>query len=311
MVDVQLTPNTHLLICRTIFCGNLSQEAACCAINANIVLDSGRQIKIYSLILSEIRNKFLYNALPSNDDDDGSSYTGATVVDTVAGYYGGETDQVILLDYGSLYPNIMRAYDICPSRYVMASSAKAITEPGVTFKSYKINEHLTVRIATPSQDADVKPPMTVILTKLIAERTAVRKLLKAETDPVKKTVLQCRQLSRKVSCNSAYGLLGSKKGYLSLPELAALITSQGRYLLTVASDIIVDDYGGTIVAGDTDSCMFTIPEGHHPGKTRMQYVFEQGAIIGQAVTDVIPEELEFELEGVLWPSIYYKKKVGT
>jgi DNA polymerase elongation subunit (family B) len=58
----------------------------------------------------------------------------------------------------------------------------------------------------------------------------------------------------------------------------------------------------------TDSVMFTIPPATHPGKTRMQYVFEQGAIIGQAVTDSIPEELVFELEGVLFPSIYYKKK---
>jgi DNA polymerase elongation subunit (family B) len=245
-------PSTHLRICHITCCGDL-QEAACCCINANIVLDSGRQIKVISLILSEIRDKYLYNALPQSKEDDESSYTGATVVETVPGYYGAENDQIILLDYGSLYPNIMRSYNICPTRYVMAGSEKAIIEPGVTVQSYEINNELTVRIATPSKNPDSKPPMYTILSKLLAERTAVRKLMETETDPVKKTVLNCRQLSRKVSCNAAYGLLGSKKGYLSLPELAALITFQGRHLLDVAADIVTDKYGGTIVAGDV-SC---------------------------------------------------------
>jgi len=115
---------------------------------------------------------------------------------------------------------------------------------------YIIDENTTVVLATPSA-ADKKPPFVRMLEKLLAERKAVRKLEEAETDPSKKAILDCRQLSRKVSCNSAYGLLGAKKGYLSLQELAALTTFQGRQYLEFSQTTIENRFNGFTVAGDS------------------------------------------------------------
>lgn len=313
---------------------SLLEEAACCVVNASSVLDSGRQIKVISLILAEIYDEFVYN--PPVAVDDGEGYAGATVIDTVPGYYSGPDDQVILGDFASLYPSLMRAHNVCPSRYIRAeksSEVKAALEPGVVVTDHVISDALTVRLAMPTSGS--KAPFTKILEKLLAERAAVRKLQKLEQDPVKKSILNCRQLSRKVSCNSAYGLLGSKTGYLSLPPLAAVTTYTGRMALQFSQKVIEEEFGGFTVAGDTgvcistpafhtihwysltllfatftDSVMFQLPAvvGIDTIEARMEYVFSKGAEICDIISSRLPGPLEFELEGVLWPACYYKKK---
>jgi len=231
---------------------SILEESACCVVNASLVLDSGRQIKVISLILAEIYDELVYNPPAAAKEDDGEGYAGATVIDTVAGYYSGFNDQVILGDFASLYPSLMRAHNVCPSRYVrpnMSSELRAGQELGVVVTDHVISDELTVQLAMPTSGS--KAPFTKILEKLLAERTAVRKLQKLEPDPVKKSILNCRQLSRKVSCNSAYGLLGSKTGYLSLPPLAAVTTFTGRMALQFSQRIIEEEFGGFTVAGDT------------------------------------------------------------
>jgi DNA polymerase elongation subunit (family B) len=56
--------------------------------------------------------------------------------------------------------------------------------------------------------------------------------------------------------------------------------------------------------------MFILPPaaGTDTVNERMNYVFEQGALICNDITGRLPPELIFELEGVLWPSAFYKKK---
>jgi len=56
--------------------------------------------------------------------------------------------------------------------------------------------------------------------------------------------------------------------------------------------------------------MFKLPaaDGITTIAERMQYVFRKGAEICDLISSRLPEELEFELEGVLYPSCYYRKK---
>ena len=57
------------------------------------------QIKVISCILAEIYDTYVYNPPPAAKEDDGEGYTGATVIDTVPGYYSGLNDQIILGDF--------------------------------------------------------------------------------------------------------------------------------------------------------------------------------------------------------------------
>lgn len=82
------------------------EEAACCAVNVSTIIDTGRQSKIISLILSKIIGKYAFNPPPSQEEDAvgdeetaPSDYKGAIVIDTERGFYGAPDEQVILLDF--------------------------------------------------------------------------------------------------------------------------------------------------------------------------------------------------------------------
>jgi hypothetical protein len=87
------------------------EEASACVMNPGTVVDAGRQIKVVSLLWAEIHNKYVFNP-PKNmseddDDNENEGYEGAVVIDTVKGFYGGPCDQVVLLDFASLYPSLV------------------------------------------------------------------------------------------------------------------------------------------------------------------------------------------------------------
>jgi DNA polymerase elongation subunit (family B) len=66
------------------------------------IIDSGRQIKVISLVLAEIFGDYYYNP-PRNangeEEEEKQGYEGAKVIDTVKGFYGGPCEQVVLLDF--------------------------------------------------------------------------------------------------------------------------------------------------------------------------------------------------------------------
>lgn len=95
------------------------EEASVCAVNVSSIVDTGRQIKTISLILAELFGTYFYNPPPSiGDDEQGQGYEGATVIDTQKGFYGGECDQVVLLDF-SRYAH---AWHACEYRSGLASN---------------------------------------------------------------------------------------------------------------------------------------------------------------------------------------------
>lgn len=79
-------------------------------------------------------------------------------------------------------------------------------------------------------------------------------------------VLNARQLSLKVSANSAYGMLGAQKGFIPFVPGASAVTAMGREVLRQAIKYIVTTFIGEVrdgkvvgksklVYGDTDSCL--------------------------------------------------------
>ena len=65
------------------------------------------------------------------------------------------------------------------------------------------------------------------------------------------SVLDKRQLSYKVSCNSAYGAYGVRKGYLPFMCGAQSVTYMGRTNIEKVADVIKNKYGGNLVYGDS------------------------------------------------------------
>lgn len=91
-----------------------------------------------------------------------------------------------------------------------------------------------------------------LLTRLIAERDAVRKVQETlDKNSVEWIVLEQRQLSIKISANSLYGMLGAQNGgKLALPEAAASITAKSRESIKLVNSSLREQ-GHSIVYGDS------------------------------------------------------------
>jgi DNA polymerase delta subunit 1 len=102
-----------------------------------------------------------------------------------------------------------------------------------------------------------------ILDELLSARKRAKKDLKNETCPMKKAVLDGRQLALKVSANSVYGFTGAQVGKLPCLEISSSVTSFGREMIEMTKAKVEERYtvqngyahDTTVVYGDTDSVM--------------------------------------------------------
>lgn len=107
-----------------------------------------------------------------------------------------------------------------------------------------------------------------ILSNLLSTRDSTKKEMKSvkgelnkmnKEDPLyyeKSTyldVLDKRQLALKVSANSAYGIMGARKGYLPFMPGAMSVTYMGRKSIEKAANLIQKKHGGVLIYGDSVS----------------------------------------------------------
>uniref|UniRef100_A0A452TYS2 DNA polymerase n=1 Tax=Ursus maritimus TaxID=29073 RepID=A0A452TYS2_URSMA len=121
---------------------------------------------------------------------------------------------------------------------------------------------------TPTGDEFVKTSvrkglLPQILENLLSARKRAKAELAQETDPLRRQVLDGRQLALKVSANSVYGFTGAQVGKLPCLEISQSVTGFGRQMIErtkqlVESKYTVENGYGTnakVVYGDTDSVM--------------------------------------------------------
>ncbi len=150
--------------------------------------------------------------------------TGGFVMSSKPGVF----DYVIVCDFKSLYPSIMRTLNIDPLAYQPAkkqekSSAKfVVAENGAVF----------------SQEAGILPD---ILAELWAERDKAR----AEKD-------ELRRYAIKILMNSFFGVLASPNCRFFSLDMANAITKTGQHLIKTTAEHIREQ-GYEVIYGDTDS----------------------------------------------------------
>lgn len=176
--------------------------------------------------------------LPSNNDktnNENESYEGALVLEPPVGIL----KNVIVLDVNSMYPNIIRTYNISPETLINSDK----------------NDNENV-ILSPLNYKFVKNKYGLI-TEIISELFELRKQykeLKKQYNPTSKEYIEydLKQLSIKIILNSFYGSLGYYKFRLYKKECAESITAFGRELLKFIISKL-ESRGYKVVYGDTDS----------------------------------------------------------
>ena len=174
-------------------------------------------------------------------------------------------EYISILDFASLYPSIMIANNLCYMTTVVQEEYLNI--PGIRYIYIEIMKGVVIAVAQEQQGIFPK-----LLKKFLSARRAVKKIMKKEKDPLKKSVLDKEQLSLKVLCNATYGFTGVRKNaVLGMYEMMLMVTSMGRYYQLITVDYLAKKYAIPTIYGDTDSVFIWLQDDPLTGETAESY----------------------------------------
>jgi DNA polymerase I len=160
---------------------------------------------------------------------------GAIVLDPEIGLH----EWVIVLDFTSMYPSLIRAYNICTTTYLNnGEGVDHIVSPFGT------------KFVKPSVFRGILPQ---VVDDILTARIAIKKQLKLETDPERKRLLNAKQLALKDLLNSLYGYTGYVRSRLYVLDVANTITAFGRDTITKTKKLIEENFPVKVLYADTDS----------------------------------------------------------
>ena len=222
-------------------------------------------------------------------------------------------DPVLVLDFQSLYPSIMIAYNLCYSTCLGKLRDEAYKQFGVTYMKGEVYAGLhpsDVHIA-PNHVAYLRPHKHVgvlprLMHVLLQTRIMVKQAMK-KTKPgsLARSLLMHQQLGLKMLCNTTYGYTGAgHTGRMPCGDLADSIVALARRTLEAARKLVEErlDWKAEVIYGDTDSLMIKLP-----GRTVAQ-AFALGHEIAHTINARNPPPVEILLEKVYCPFISITKK---
>ncbi|CAG9819660.1 unnamed protein product [Phaedon cochleariae] len=263
------------------------------------LLTKGEQVKVVAQLLRHAKKAGYFmpahHGAPGNDQ-----YEGATVIEPIRGYY---TEPIATLDFSSLYPSIMIAHNLCYTTLLKGPEKEKL---GLT------DDQVTV---TPANcmfvKSSVRPGLLPhILQHLLAARKKTKALLKDETDPVVRTVLNGRQLAYKISANSVYGFTGAQVGKLPCLEISGSVTAYGRTMIEQSKQEVEQHYriengyeaDAKVIYGDTDSIMVNFKN------DSLAKCMDLGREAATLVSEKFISPIKLEFEKVYYPYLLINKK---
>ena len=283
------------------------------------VFSRGQQFKVFSLL-----SYYAYHAnprvfIPDHVPVPDAGYTGAMVITPKPGLY---TDCVATLDFASLYPSIMLAWNMCYSTirrrvtaWEMSRSLRIPVRPAEVIISYVGTQNTLVQ-AVPADARDWhrcgqvsfrrRPTglLPQILESVLTHRKIEKKRMKSAGSSLERAIANGRQLALKLIANSLYGFTGAaEKGMLPAPEIASAVTYQGRKMAMNTMRMCNNVDGCDTIYGDTDSVMI-----HLKGVSDVDEASKIAAQIADDITGCLPPPNVLEFEKVHRPFLLQKKK---
>jgi DNA polymerase elongation subunit (family B) len=273
---------------------NTFQMSQVCNTLADDVCNRGQQIKTFNLIARFARSRgYVMNKRDTGWDPE-ATYEGATVLEPTPGYY---QTPVATLDFASLYPSLMRGFNLCPSSLVLDPEYTNL--PTIKYGRYDIGGKTWVFQET------TKGLLPDILGTLLAARKAKKREMKTyEKGSLDHRLCDGAQLALKVSCNSVYGFCGVvNNGMFPCLPVAVATTFNGRLAISQTKKFVEDTYGARVIYGDTDSVMLTFP-----GISTVPDAFEMGERVAAETTKIFPDTVVLEFEKIFYPYLLIKRK---
>lgn len=242
------------------------------------------------------------------EEEDEKGYEGAHVFDTIPGYY----ELLITLDFASLYPSIMQAYNLCWSTYVPPERVHEFKESELYY-----NETTKCHFLTADVYEGIIP---LIERETVEHRRQIKRLMalaEEENDFAMVDYYNALQIALKLLGNGLYGTTGTgHKGPNKL--VAATVTSFGKMLILAAEEyalsILRDAKNPTpwgtfpnafVAAGDTDSIMICLDK---KNPLSIADALALGKWLAEKVTSNYPLQINLEFEKVYAPGLFLCKK---
>lgn len=271
------------------------------------IANRGQQIKVFNLLVRFASRKGYVVNIEDVGYRGDTNYKGATVMEPSPGFY---EDNIITMDFASLYPSIMRGYNLCLSSLVvkrgLLANLDTMREHGGVFDSYKMGAQ---EFVFQRQTEGVVPQ---ILTHLLAARAEKKREMRGTekgSDIYK--LLNAEQLALKISCNSVYGFFGANpdKSIISCIPMAMATTTKGREIIEQTKAYVEQHYNYRVIYGDTDSVMVQYPfDKSKSFAANMEASFAKGSEMAAAITQLFPAQVVLEFEKVYNPYLLLKKK---
>ena len=228
------------------------------------------------------------------------------------------TSPVVVLDFQSLYPSMVMAYNLCYSTLVGHVEASAVASSLGVLSKYSAASLLEGQI--PLEDLVFSPNGSLfvsrnvkkgVLPRMLQEILDTRQMLKKamkELPSKEKSLyrlLNSRQFALKLLANVTYGYTAAGfSGRMPCAELADAIVQFGRLTMEKAIKAVESNqkWQAKVVYGDTDSIFV-----HLPGSSR-EDAFQIGHEIAAEVTSMNPHPVYLKFEKVYHPCILITKK---
>lgn len=312
------------IMCQLDLFTRVSEMARVYGIQFAEVLSRGSQFRVESMLLRLARRHKLAAASvsPAQRSAMCSPEVLALNMEPESGLYW---DPVIVLDFQSLYPSVMIAYNYCFSTCLgkvvhmdEVSTNGAYDSMELGGLRYRLPVNDLARMVVNDQ-LHVSPVGTVfckknvrkgvvpiMLEEILNTRIMVKKSAKNyKSNPRLMRILDARQLALKLVANVTYGYSAANfSGRMPCVEVADAIVSKGREALERAIAMVnTGKYGSArVIYGDTDS-LFVLCTG-----CSRQEAFDIGERIANDVTMANPNPMKLKLEKIMHPVILEAKK---
>lgn len=225
---------------------------------------------------------------------------------------------LVVLDFQSLYPSIMIAYNYC---YLTLLGRIEGFRQNKNVMGY-LNHHKLptglIDMLAKNDGLNISPNGLMfvksnfrksVLSRMLEEILNMRINVKSvaltfKEDKELGKLLHSKQLALKLIANVTYGYTSATfSGRMPNSDIADAIVATGRELMRRSIEIIEGTtFNAKVVYGDTDSLFV-----YFPGRTR-EYAFKHGKMLAQMVTDEMPDPVKLEFEKVYHPSVLLAKK---
>jgi len=198
----------------------------------------GQSVRIEMMLLREYSKRGMVIPMkPSSfkKEDAEGKITGGAVLEPVKGLH---VDSIIVLDFQSLYPSIIKTYNISTDSLIIGEvpeGARYHTAPnGAKFLDRDYYDGV----------------LPGIIESLLAARKEAKKMMGIAKGQ-EKAVYDAKQYALKILANAFYGYTGYLRARLFVADVANSITAYGRNNIETARKIAENDWNVRVIYGDS------------------------------------------------------------